>query len=177
MNKKILKAIIVLLVLIVAIVLALIILKNPTENNNTINEEENLGQQEEKEVIRLGQSFSAKAGTYIIVKEGNVYYIPNYSITNAQELARIQGIATYGYYNTKEVYVPNPMPENEEDLGNFYGYKLELENIKLGYKFNTENEEHIIFIDTTGNISELSYKIATANKENSDETQLDNIKL
>lgn len=173
-SQKLLKLIIALLVIIVIIAIVILIQQpennNNIENNNIVNETENNNQQE---IIKLGQSFSTNIGTYIIDKEGYVYFIPNSSVSNSKEL---EEFGTYGYYNTKEVYVPNPMPENEEELGCFYGYKLDLTNIKSGYNFNTEEKEYVLFTDNNGKLNEISYKMVEI-EENSFEIQLVDIKL
>lgn len=172
-NKNLLKVIIILLLIIIILLTVFFMLRNQTEQNNLTantnmqNETQNKEiQNENKTVTRLGQSFKTETGTYIITKEGDVYLIPANSALDDNKIELPENIGTYGYYNTKDVYICDPMPENEEDLGSFNGYKLNLINIQSGYSFTNKDEnmlEYIIFVDTNGNISELKYETTPTN--------------
>lgn len=110
------------------------------------------------------QVLSTKVGTFIIAKDGSVYYR---KIVDKYEGAEIKvdsfsSIATQGKYKVED-YITNM--EDDKKIGSeFEGYKLNIANINSAYEVATGNSgasEIIYFVTKDGKVNELSFSANT----------------
>ena len=109
------------------------------------------------------QVIHTQVGTFIIDKNGLVYYRNADKFVGAEiKMDNYTSIATYGNYEVSDYVTGLDYDENAKttiENHNFNGYKLALENINSAYEIkigNGESSEIIYFISKDGKVNELS---------------------
>lgn len=163
MNKEIKS----LLILVIILSLLVVGLSSYLIYDKVIMNENNDSEVVEEETSQVfGHKLDSEVGTFIVNKDGNVYYNPYEKWTGSHSTINLEFseenkkiLGNYGKYSV-ETYSSNLMP-NENDT-TFEGYKLELSNISSAYSMyfgNGSINNSIIFIDVNGKISELYFEV------------------
>lgn len=145
------------------------ILYNKNISKNTTNNEENNTKTTEvetkKETQQATQIINTKVGTFIINKDGSVYYRKTVDKYAGAEIVidDNNSIGTHGNFELED-YVTglNPDAESQEsrEIHTFEGYKLDLQNINSAYEImvgNGGSSEIIYFLSKDGKVNELSF--------------------
>lgn len=116
--------------------------------------------EEKKEVQQVTQVLQTNVGTFIIDKDGSVYYRdPMSKYVGAEiKMSNYHSIGTYGSYKVED-YITG-IGDNGELSYDFNGYKLNLENINSAYEIQIGNggsSEIIYLLSKDGKVNELQF--------------------
>ena len=120
--------------------------------------------EEKKEIKQVTQVLQTKVGTFIIDKDGSVYYrITVDKYVGAKVELNDSSIGTYGNYEVSDYVTGLDSDRDTNEViedHKFDGYKLNLENINSAYEIQIGNggsSEVIYFLSKDGKVNELKF--------------------
>lgn len=151
------------LLLVVVVVLGGYIIYDKMTKSDITPIENSEEQTKNNETIITNQSIQvlySKVGTFIIDKDGSVYYRdPMSKYVGAEiKMSNYHSIGTYGSYKVED-YITG-IGDNGELSYDFNGYKLNLENINSAYEIQIGNggsSEIIYLLSKDGKVNELQF--------------------
>ena len=120
--------------------------------------------EEKKEIKQVTQVLQTNVGTFIIDKDGSVYYrITVDKYVGAKVELNDSSIGTYGNYEVSDYITGLDSDSDTNEViedHKFDGYKLNLENINSAYEIQIGNggsSEVIYFLSNDGKVNELKF--------------------
>ena len=120
--------------------------------------------EEKKEIKQVTQVLQTNVGTFIIDKDGSVYYrITVDKYVGAKVELNDSSIGTYGNYEVSDYVTGLDSDRDTNEViedHKFDGYKLNLENINSAYEIQIGNggsSEVIYFLSKDGKVNELKF--------------------